>query len=188
MSNSYNTSTLLADPSSVVAGRKIEYQTPQRIANANNYSFAVGACHNVISQSYSDITFIQDSGSFTEMCEWRIPLVSLQHSTLEIVVSYKIHGTASPLASNIRFTLDVDGGTANVTINLPNSSNGIANDDLTITMPSPSTSQVYYATLTCEVQADSASSSEVEIKSIMCRWKPLNSPLSTGSLLDLHIK
>jgi hypothetical protein len=182
MSNSYNTSTLLADPSSVVAGRKIEYQTPQRIANANNYSFAVGACHNVISQSYSDITFIQDSGSFTEMCEWRIPLVSLQHSTLEIVVNYKIHGTASPLASNIRFTLDVDGGTANVTINLPNSSNGIANDDLTITMPSPSTSQVYYATLTCEVQADSASSSEVEIKSIMCRWKPLNSPLSTGSL------
>jgi hypothetical protein len=182
MSNSYNSSTILADPSSVVAGRQVDYETIQRIANANNYSFGVGACHNVLSQSYADITFIQDSGSFTEMSEWRIPLASLQHSTLEIVVNYKIHGTAVGLTSNIKFTLDVDGGTSSVTINLPNSSNGIANDDLTITMPSPSSTQVYYGTLTCEVQADAANNSEVEIKSIMARWKPLTSPLSTGFL------
>jgi len=182
MSNSYNSSTILADPSSVVSGRKVEYETIQRMANANNYSFAVGACHNVLSQSYADITFIQDSGSFTEMSEWHIPLTSLQHSTLEIVVNYKIHGTAVGLTSNIKFTLDVDGGTSSVTINLPNSSNGIANDDLTITMPSASATQVYYGTLTCEVQADAANNAEVEIKSIMARWKPLSSPLSTGFL------
>jgi len=182
MSNSYNSSTILADPSSVVAGRQVDYETIQRIANANNYSFGVGACHNVLSQSYADITFIQDSGSFTEMSEWRIPLASLQHSTLEIVVNYKIHGTAVGLTSNIKFTLDVDGGTSSVTINLPNSTNGIANDDLAITMPSPSATQVYYGTLTCEVQADAANNSEVEIKSIMARWKPLTSPLSTSIL------
>ncbi len=182
MSNSYNPSTILADPSSVVAGRDVEYETIQRIANANNYSFAVGACHNVLSQSYSDITFIQDSGSLTEMSQWRIPLTSLQHSALEIVVNYKIHGVAVGLTSNIRFTLDVDGGSATVTINLPNSSNGIANDELTISMPSPSATQVYYGTLTAEVQADAANNSEVEIRSIMARWKPLSSPLSTGFL------
>jgi len=182
MSNSYNSNTILADPSSVVAGRQVDYETIQRIANANNYSFGVGACHNVLSQSYADITFIQDSSSFTEMSEWRIPLASLQHSTLEIVVNYKIHGTAVGLTSNIKFTLDVDGGTSSVTINLPNASNGIANDDLAITMPSPSATQVYYGTLTCEVQADAANNSEVEIKSIMARWKPLTSPLSTSIL------
>ena len=90
MSNSYNSSTILADPSSVVSSRQVDYETIQRMANANNYSFAVGACHNVLSQSYADITFIQDSGSFTEMSEWHIALTSLQHSTLECAYVYRV--------------------------------------------------------------------------------------------------
>lgn len=187
MSNSYNTSTILADTSSVVAGRAIEFNTPQRIANANNYSWGAGGAHNVLSQAYADQTFIQDSGSFVEMSEWRIPLASLEHDILEIVVNYKIHTNAVGLTSNIKFTLKTDTNTATTTINLPNSSNGIANSDLSIVMPTAGASQVYYATLTCEVQADSANSSEVEIKSIMARWKVLPSPISTGALYQYDV-
>lgn len=187
MSNSYNTNTILADTSSVVAGRAIEFNTPQRIANANNYAWGAGGAHNVLSQAYADQTFIQDSSSFVEMSEWRIPLASLEHDILEIVVNYKIHFNAVGLTSNIKFTLKTDTNTATTTINLPNSSNGIANSDLSIVMPTAGASQVYYATLTCEVQADSANSSEVEIKSIMARWKVLPSPISTGALYQYDV-
>ena len=187
MSNSYNTNTILADTSSVVAGRAIEFNTPQRIANANNYTWAAGATHNVLSQAYADQTFIQDSASLVEMAEWRIPLVSLEHDTLEIIVNYKIHGTAVGLTSNIKFTLKTDTSTATTTINLPNSSNGIANNTLSISMPSPSVTQVYYATLTAQVQADNSNNSEVEIKSIVARWQPLTSPIGTGSLYQYDV-
>ena len=97
MSNSYSTNLLLADPSSTVAGKDVDYQTPQRMANSINYSYAVGASHNALSQSYADKCFIQDSSSFVEMSQWRIPLVSLDHNELEVVAHYDIIGTSSKL-------------------------------------------------------------------------------------------
>lgn len=174
MSNSYSTNLLLADPSTTVAGKNVDYQTPQRMANSINYSYAVGASHNVLSQSYSDRCFIQDSSSFVEMSQWRIPLVSLDHNELEVVAHYDIIGTSSNC--NLRLTLEVDTASAALTLNLPSSAE-IASDSFTITLPS---SNQYYATVILEVQADSANNAEVVLKSIMARWKPISSPISAG--------
>ena len=95
MSNSYNPSTILADPSSTVAGRKVTFETPQRMANSINYCFGRGHCTNVLSQAYGDRSFNQDASTFTEMSQWRIPLVSLQHNQLECVVNYRLHGSSA---------------------------------------------------------------------------------------------
>jgi len=174
MSNSYSTNLLLADPSSTVAGKNVDYQTPQRMANSINYSYAVGASHNVLSQSYSDRCFIQDSSSFVEMSQWRIPLVSLDHDELEVIAHYDIIGTSSNC--NLRLTVEVDTASTSLTLNLPSSAE-IASDSFTVTFPG---SNQYYATVTLEIQADSANNAEVVLKSIMARWKPINSPISAG--------
>ena len=174
MSNSYNPATILADPASTVAGRQVTFETPERMANAINYCFGRGHCSNVLSQAYGDRSFNQVASTFTEMSQWRIPLASLQHNQLECVVNYRLHGSST--APDVRFTLDVGGSTASVTINLPTTTNGIVNDTISITMPSSN----YYGTLTMEVVAAGAVA-EVEIFSVMASWKPLTSPLSAGA-------
>ena len=174
MSNTYTTSLLLADPSTTVAGKNVDYQTPQRIANSVNYLIATGACYNVLSQSYADKCCIQDSGFYVEMAEWRIPLVSRDHDTLEAVVHYDIIGTSANC--KVKFTLDVGGVSANVEIALPSTAE-IANGSFSISMPS---SNQYYATLTMSVAGDTTNNAEVIIKSVMARWAPISSPVPAG--------
>lgn len=174
MSNTYDVANVLADPSATVAGKKIQFTTPDRMAQSINYSFATGACHNVLSQGFSDRVFIQDNASLTEMAQWRIPLASLEHTELEIVMNYRLYGSST--SCNAKLTLDVGANSANVTINLPTSTDGIVNDSITITMPS---SNEYYGTLTFEMQGD-GSTAEAEIKSLMARWKRIASPISAG--------
>lgn len=174
MSNSYAVSELLPDPSGTVAGKTMDFRTPKRLANSINYAFATGATYNVVSQSYADRTFIQGSSSLTEMSEWRIPLVSLEHNELEVVVHYDILGSSSNC--NLRFVLEVDTVTSTLLLNCPSTAS-IASNSFTISMPS---SNQYYATLTVQAQGDSSVNADLHVKSIMARWKPLSSPLSAG--------
>lgn len=176
MSNSYSTTTLLCDPSDVVAGRSATFETPLRMANATNYAYAAGGCHNALSQSFADRVFIQDSGFFTEMAQWRIPLVSLDHDELEILVHYRTHGSGNN--SQIKLTLDAGTASASTTITLSSTLSGLANDTITITYPSATS--LYYATLTMEARGDTANNTEVELFSIMAYWKRIDSPISAG--------
>lgn len=174
MTNSYTSSQLLPDPSSTVAGKAVDYQTPRRLANSINYAFATGSTYNVVSQSYADRTFIQGSSSLVEMSEWRIPLVSLEHNELEVVVHYDILGSSSNC--NLRFVLEVGAVTANMTLNCPSTAE-IASGSFSISMPS---SNQYYATLTVQAQGDSSVNADLHVKTIIARWKPISSPLSAG--------
>ena len=172
MSNSYTTSELLPDPSSTVAGRVVDYQTPRRLANSINYAFATGGTYNVVSQSYADRTFIQGSSSLTEMSEWRIPLVSLEHNELEVIVHYDILGSSSNCS--LRFVLQVGTVTTAKLLMCPSTAE-IASDSFTISMPS---SDQYYATLTVQAQGDSSVNADLHVKTIVARWKPISSPFS----------
>ena len=174
MSNAYDKSLILSDPSATVAGKNVNYETPDRVANSINYNFAVGGTHNVLSQAYTDNTFIQNSNSYQEMSEWRIPLVSLDHNELEIVLFYDIYGTSS--LCKAKFTLTVGAVSAVLVLNLPSTSS-IQNNKFSISFPG---NDQYYATLKMEIIADSSSSAEVIIKSIMARWTPIASPISAG--------
>ena len=174
MSNTYISSQLLPDPSTTVAGKSVDYQTPRRLANSINYAFATGATYNVVSQSYADRTFIQSSSSLVEMSEWRIPLVSLEHNELELVVHYDVLGSSSNC--NLRFVLEIGSVTAVKILNCPSTAE-IASGSFSISMPS---SNHYYATLTVQAQGDSSANAELDVKTIMARWKPISSPLSAG--------
>lgn len=176
MSNTYDSTTILADPSSTVASKNVDFQTPQRIANGVNYAIATGSCYNVLSQSYSDKVFIQDSGFFTEMSQWIIPLVSDDHNTLETVIHYDIQGSST--ACKAKFTLEVGAVSANLQLDLPSTAE-IASGSFSIAMPS---SNEYYATLTMYTRADSTASAEPIIKSVMARWITISSPVPAGTI------
>jgi hypothetical protein len=141
------------------------------MGNASNFAFATGNCENVLSQAFADRCFITDSSSYVEMAEWRVPLVSLEHDEIEFIINYRTYGTVT--GCNVRFTVDIDGSTFTSVLSLSSTTNGFANNDVTVTFPSSGTH--YYATLTMEVQANSGA--EVEIFSVMGYFKRLASPL-----------
>lgn len=173
MSNSYSSASILSDPASTVASRQVTFETPERMGNASNFAFATGNCENVLSQAFADRCFITDSTSYVEMAEWRIPLVSLEHDEIEFIVNYRTHGTVS--ACNVRFTIDIDGSTFTSVLSLSSTTNGFANNDVTVTFPSGTH---YYATLTMEIIVNSGA--EVEMFSVMAYFKRLASPLAAG--------
>ncbi len=173
MSNSYDATTILADPASTVAGREVTFSTPERMANGINFAFATGNCENVISQAFADRCFITDSSSYIEMAQWRVPLVSLDHDEIEYIVNYRTHGLGS--GCNIRFTLDVSGTTVTSVLALSSTTNAFANNNGVIVFPA---GNHYYATVTMEIEAGMAS--EVEVFSVMAYFKRIISPIPAG--------
>jgi len=173
MSNSYNATTILSDPASTVAGRQVTLSTPERMANGINFAFATGNCENVISQAFADRCFITSASSYTEMAEWRVPLVSLDHDEIEYIVNYRTHGSGS--GCNIRFTIDVNGTTVTSILSLSSTTNAFANNNAVITFP---VGNHYYATVTMEIETGSGA--EVEIFSVMGYFKRIISPIPVG--------
>ena len=174
MSNSYDATTILADPASTVAGRQVTFETPERMVNGFNFAFATGNCENILSQAFADRCFITDSSSYVEMAEWRVPLVSLEHDDLEFIINYRTYGTVT--GCNVKFTVDINGSTFISTLSLASTTDGFANDDINVTFPSSGTH--YYATITMEVQANSGA--EVEIFSVMAYFQRITSPIGGG--------
>lgn len=179
MSNSYDSTTLSCDPSDVVAGRNVTFDTPQRMANATNYAFAAGGCHNALSQAFADRVFIQDSGFLTEMAQWRIPLVSLHHNELEILLHYRTYGSGNN--NQIRLTLEVGTASTSITMVLSSSLSALASGVIVMTYPAtiPLTG-LYYGTLTIQARGDVSNNTEIELFSIMAYWKRISSPISAG--------
>jgi hypothetical protein len=122
MSNSYDATTILADPASTVAGRQVTFETPERMVNGFNFAFATGNCENILSQAFADRCFITDSSSYVEMAEWRVPLVSLEHDDLEFIINYRTYGTVT--GCNVKFTVDINGSTFISTLSLASTTDG----------------------------------------------------------------
>lgn len=175
MSNSFTGSPALVDPSRVTAGQTIRTTEIARLADLQNYSFAIGGTHNVISQTFDDSCFRQDSTSFVEMCSWYIPRLSRSHNELKV----RISGYCGTTGAQVRLTLTfaLSGNTYTDTITITDSTRyGGVFDVATITALSSETESFAY--LTMEVKAPT--SDEIEILGIQANWSPLTSPLAAG--------
>lgn len=175
MSNSYTSPPLLPNTSTLGAGSNIETTTLTRIGDINNYLFAVGGTHNILSQSYADQTYRQSSTSFVEMSEWRIPTISNSHNQLHVWVYGLTTTTATGAA--VRFTLTIGASSSNHSINLTSGTSSVPLVGQGIITHSPAFADSY-ATLKVEVQA--ATGAEIEIQTIMARWVALTSPIASG--------
>lgn len=175
MSNSYTSPPVLTDSSRVTAGQTIRTTEIARLADLQNYCFAVGGTHNVISQTFDDACFVQNATSFTTMIEYYIPILSRSHNDLNIRVS----GFCATAGSQIKATLTfpTSTNTYSTTITITDSSRyGSVFNSGTITKASTETEE--FAILSFDVKAPTGD--EVEILGIQANWSLLSSPLPSG--------
>ncbi|MCW4019705.1 MAG: hypothetical protein NWF14_00530 [Candidatus Bathyarchaeota archaeon] len=177
MSNSFTSTPTLVDPGRVTAGQTIRTTEVSRLGDLQNYCFALGGTHNVISQVFDDSCFIQDSTSFVTMCEWTIPLISREHDTLIINVSGFCPTAANATA---QFTLTMDDSTTySTTISITDQSRySSAFNQGTISVTGSHSGDT--AVLTMELKAPSGQ--EATILGVQASWQALTSPLTTGEL------
>lgn len=173
MSNSFTSPPLLTDASRVVAGQTIRTTEITRLADSSNYAFAVGGTSNVLSQTWDDSSFRQDSTSFVEMCQWYIPQISSSHQTLKIHLS----AWSSAGGAQASFSFVVGGATYQQTITITDSSR-YGSSFNTATINISSTHNDFAGLLKMEIKAPSGG--EVEVLGIMVNWSPLTSPLAAG--------
>ena len=175
MSNSFSTSPTLVDPSRTTATQTIRTTEIARLADLQNYIFANCGTHNVISQTYDDSCFVQDSTSFVTMSRWTIPRISRSHNQLNV----RISSFCSLSGAQIKLTLSypISTNTYSDTITVTDTSRYSSGFNVaTITTLSSETEE--FARLTLEAKAPTGG--EVEILGIQANWSPISSPLSAG--------
>lgn len=178
MSNSFTSTPTLVDPSRLTAGQTIRTTEVARLADLQNYIFATGGTHNVVSQMFDDLCFIQNSTTYVSMCEWVVPLLSKVHDSLVINVSGYCPTAANATA---RFTLTMDDSTTyttEISITDSNRYNSVFNQG-TISITGSHAGDT--AELLMELKAPSGQ--EAVILGVQANWQALTSPLSTGTLL-----
>ena len=175
MTNSFTDEPTLTDPGRTIAGQTIRTTEISRLADLQNYCFGVGGTHNLISQTFDDSCFLQDSTAFTLMCQWYIPRLSRSHNELKVRISSFCSTSGAQIKLTLGFALS--GNTYSTTINVSDSTRyGSIFDVATITTISSETESFAY--LNMEVRAPSGD--EIEVLGIQANWSPLTSPLSGG--------
>ena len=175
MSNTFTSSPMLTDPSRVTAGQTIRETEISRLADLQNYCFAVGGTHNIISQTFDDSCFIQDSQAFMDMTEYYIPILSRTHNELNIRVS----GFCSTAGAYVNASLlfPVSSNTYSTTISITDTARygGVFNTGSII---KSATETEEFAILSFSVIAPAGD--EVEILGLQANWTALSSPLTGG--------
>ena len=178
MSNSFTSPPLLTDASRVTASQTIRTTEFTRLADSSNYAFAVGGTSNLLSQTWDDSTFRQNSTSFVEMCQWYIPQISEEHATLNII----LNGFCAVAGAQVRFTYTLASNSYTTTLTITDTSrysSSFVSGAINITAQNA----VFAGVLSMEVKAPTGG--EVEILGVMANWSPLTSPLSTGQLRSI---
>ena len=175
MSNSYTSPPTLVDPSRMTAGLTIRSTEMARLADLQNYLYATGGTHNVVSQMFDDSCCIQDSTSYVQMAQWRIPIISAEHTVLNINVQGFCPGAAN---GTVKFDLTV--GASNVIAEISITDGGrytSAFNSGTITI---SGSTVETGIL--RMSAKAPTGSQLTLLGVQANWQAPASPLNTGTL------
>lgn len=175
MTNSFSSTPTLVDPSRVTAGQTIRTTEADRLCDLQNYIFAIGGTHNVVSQTYDDSCFRQNSTSFVEMSSWYIPILSRVHNDLVINISGFCSTAGAQVKAVLYFPISTNSYTTTMTITDTSRYSSVFNSG-TITKLSSELEES--AILSIEVKAPTGD--EVEILGIQANWSPLTSPLSGG--------
>jgi hypothetical protein len=175
MSNSFTSTPTLVDPSRLTATQTIRTTEIARLADLQNHCFAICGTHNILSQTYDDSCFVQDSTSFVEMSKWYIPMISQSHDELKIRVNAFCGTAGAQLRFTLSFAFSANTYTDTVTIT-DTARYSSAFNVATISITNTETEQ--FAILTLEAKAPTGD--EVEVLGVQASWTALASPLSAG--------
>lgn len=176
MSNSFTSPPTIPDTGDLIAGRTITTTTLQRMGDLSNYIHAHGGTSNVISQAFDQNTCVTASTSYVDLCRYRIPIPSNQHTTIDFHIIAKVTTTGT---GTVKFTL-TDG-------------NSVAQGNSTISVTATSytaytVSHTFTAATTAEYvdvimagKVATASTYDLDLQMVAARFTALTSPLAAGS-------
>ena len=179
MSNSYTSPPTLTDPSRLTAAQTIRSTEISRMSDLANYCFATGGTHNIVSQLFDDLTFIQDNTStFVTMAEYVVPRISNHHNALVVNIQAYSNSAANPTVQ-VNYTIGGIKYTASISITDQNRYISSFNSG---TISITGTHAEEYGLLSIDVKA--VTGADLVVLGIQANWQALSSPLTTGELLQ----
>ena len=178
MSNSFTSPPTLTDPSRLTAAQTIRSTEIARMSDLANYCFAVGGTHNVVSQLFDDLTFIQDSTSFVSMAEYIVPRISNHHNSLVINIQAYSNSAANP---TVQASYDLGGVKYTASLSITDQNRYISTFS-SGTISITGTHAEEYGLLTIDAKA--VTGADLVVLGVQANWQALSSPLSTGELLQ----
>lgn len=175
MGNTYTTPPNLADTGDTISGRIIKTETIQRLGDLSNYLHATGGTSTTISQAFDDHTCVTNSIAFVDLCRWRIPIPSNDHTTIDFHVNAQVTSTGT---ATIQFSL-TDSNSVNQgssTISITSTSLSVAT--VSHSFSSSTTAEYIDVIMSGKTNADTY---DLDIQTVAARFLPLSSPLSAGA-------
>ena len=175
MGNTYTTPPTVPDTGDLIAGKIIKTETIGRMGDLSNYLHAYGGTSTCISQAFDRHTCVTNSTSFVDLCRWRIPIPSNDHTTIDFHVNAQVTTTGT---GTIKFTL-TDGNSVaqgDSSISITSTSMGLAT--VSHSFSSATTAEYVDVVMSGKVAAITY---DLDIQIVAARFLPLSSPLSAGA-------
>lgn len=175
MSNTFTTPPTIPDTGDLIAGRQIKTTSLQRMGDLSNYLHAHGSTSNALSQAFDANTCVTQSASFVDLCRWRVPIPSNDHTTIDFHIIAKITTTGT---GTVKFTL-----TDSNSVNQGNSSISVTSTSfaaLTVSHSFSASTTADYVEIVMSGKVATAATYDLEIQCVAARFIALTSPLSAG--------
>jgi hypothetical protein len=177
MSNTFTSPPTVPDTGDLIAGRVIKTESMARMGNLSNYIHAHGSTSNCISQAFDVHTCVTNSTSFVDLCRWRVPIPSNDHTTIQFHVAARVTTTGT---GTLKFTLTDSNSVAqgDSSISITSTASIHAHATVSHTFTSSTTAAYVDIVMTGKVAANTY---DVDVQVIAARFTALTSPLSAGN-------
>lgn len=177
MGNTFTSPPTVPDTGDIIAGRVIKTESLARMGNLSNYIHAHGSTSNCISQAFDVNTCVTNSTSFVDLCRWRVPIPSNDHTTIEFHVAARVTTTGT---GTLKFTLTDANSVAqgNSSISITSTASTYAHATVSHTFSSSTTAA--YLDIIMQGKVD-ANTYDVDVQIVAARFTALSSPLSAGN-------
>ena len=176
MSNSFTTPPTLPDTGDLISGRTIKTETLERMGDLSNYLHAYGGTSTAISQAFDFNTCVTSATTYADLCRWRIPIPSNQHTTIEFHVAAKVTTTGT---GTIQFTLTDEDSVSQGTPTISVTATSYSLLSVSHTFSSATTAD--YLDVVMSGKVATASTYDLDIQVVAARFTALSSPLSAGA-------
>jgi hypothetical protein len=178
MANTFTKPPVLPDTGDTISGRIIKTETIERMGDLSNYLHAIGSTSTALSQGFDANTCVTKSTSFVDLCRWRIPLPSNDHTTIDFHINAKVTTTGT---GTIKFSLTdsnaVNQGSSQISV----TSISYSLATVSHSFSSSTTGDYIDIVMSGKTAADTY---DLDVQIVAARFLPLTSPLAAGAALQ----
>lgn len=175
MANTFNSPPVLPNTGDLQSGKTIKTETLERMGDLSNYLHATGGTTTCISQAFDYNTCVTNSTAFVDLCRWRIPIPSNQHTTIDFHVNAKVTTTGT---GTLKFTLIDENSVSQGDSSILVTATSYSLSTVSHTFSSATTADYIDVVMSGKVNSTAY---DLDVQIIAARFLPLASPLAAGS-------